>query len=428
MSVRPFVNWSRTVRSQPARWEAPVEEAEVAAAVRRAARDGLRVRPIGSAHSWSPIAAGDGVMLDLRGMNRVRAVSDDRVTVEAGCTLHDLLEVLARHGRALPIVGSIDAQSIAGLTATGTHGSSLRHGNLSSLVRGMRLVDGRGEVVPLDEADPRLTGGRVHLGALGVLTELTLETTPAFRLEETLERVPFARAVADIQAIARSAEYVKVWWLAPSPDALVFRCSRTTEPGEISPAAWAFDAFQYDWVFPPLLALGGAIPALIPVTNRIIDRVRFRPQRRIGRSDRVLKMPMPPRHRETEAAFPIERAGEAMAWLHDWIGAHRARVDFITEVRFVPADRAWLSPAFGRDTCQLGAYAARSPDTDRFFDAFREAARGWDGRPHWGKELRIEPGDLDRWYPYAARFRDLASVLDPDSRFHNPMLESLLRP
>jgi L-gulonolactone oxidase len=86
------------------------------------------------------------------------------VTVRAGTRLRDLNDALAAQGRALPIVGSIAAQTIAGMIATGTHGSSLVHGNLSSLVEGLRLIDGRGELHVLAGDDPRLDGARVHLG------------------------------------------------------------------------------------------------------------------------------------------------------------------------------------------------------------------------------------------------------------------------
>lgn len=422
-----FVNWSRTVRSTPVRWEAPASEAAVADAVRRAGAEGRRVRVVGSGHSWSPTAATDDVMLTLRDLNRVISLDGDRVTIEAGATLHELLDLLARNGRALPIVGSIDAQTVAGITATGTHGSSLTHGNLSSYLRGLRLVDGLGELIELGEDDPRLQGGRVHLGALGAITQVTLATVPAFKLREDLERRPIDEVVANLPDIARSAEYVKVWWLPPSPMALIYRYTRTGAPGEITDAAWALEAFQSNVVFPGLLALGGLVPDLIPLTNRLIDAVRFRAGSRTGRSDRVLSMPMPPVHRETEMAIPLANAGDGLGWIRDWIRDHRARIDFIVEARFVPADPAWMSPAHGRDTCQLGAYAARSPDTDAFFSAFRAAAeQRWAGRPHWGKELDVTPERVTGWYPKAGEFRELVASLDPEGRYRNRMAEQIL--
>src|SRR5689334_12629801 len=133
------------------------------------------------------------------------------VTVLAGTRLRDLSAVLLNRGWTLPIVGSIQAQTVAGAIATGTHGSSLVHGNLASLVHAVRLVDGRGRVHDIDPDDPRLEGVRVHLGALGALTEVVLRIEPAFRLRQDVVHVPATEV--DVVAAARSAEYVKVWWL-----------------------------------------------------------------------------------------------------------------------------------------------------------------------------------------------------------------------
>ena len=422
--ARAFTNWAGTVRSTPARWAAPASEAEVADLVRRAARAGERVCPVGSGHSWSPIAAPDEIALSLRELDRVVAVSDDRVTVEAGCTLRALLDVLARHELALPIVGSIDAQTIAGVTATATHGSSLVHGNLSAAVRGLRLVDGSGRLVELDERDPRLAGARVHLGVLGVITQVTLAVVPAFRLRETLTRAPFDEVAGDLEGIARSAEYVKVWWLPGRPEAYVYRYERTDEPGEISDLSRTIEGAKLRWLFPLLLRAGGAAPAAIPWIHALVDATSFPVGHRIGRSDRVLTVPAAPVHRETEMAIPLERGGEALTWLRDWLVAHRARADFIFEARFVPADVAWASPAWGRDTCQLGVYGARSPDVDAIFDAFRaRAARAWDGRPHVGKEhADLDP--LDR-LPRLGDLLALSAEIDPEARVGSPWSRAL---
>lgn len=420
-SVRMFENWSRTVLSKPEAWAAPGTEGEVQEIVRSSALQKRHVRTFGSRHSWSPIAAPDGLALSLAQLDRVIRVGPDRVTVEAGCTLHTLLEVLDRHHLALPIVGSIDAQTVAGVTATGSHGSSLTHGNLSSLVRHLRLIDGQGEVVDLHEGDPRLVGGRVHLGALGVVTQVTFEVVPAFRLKETLTRLPFDEACDQLPTLARSAEYVKVWWLPGISEALVYRWERTEEPGEIDERAWALEGWKMRWVFPALLGLGGRLPALIPAIQRLVDLTSFRPRVRIGRSDRVLTMPMPPVHRETEVAVALEHGGAALRWMRGWLREQGARADFIFEARFVPADEAWASPAWGRDTCQIGVYGARSPDVDRYLRAFREhAVRTWDGRPHLGKEH--DGVDLWACYPRLGDLMDLAAHFDPEGRFHNAWL------
>jgi FAD/FMN-containing dehydrogenase len=419
-----FVNWAGTVRSQPSRWAQPASDAEVAAVVREAGARGGRVRAVGSAHSWSAIAAPDDVAVSLRELDRVLAVEGDEVTVEGGCRLRDLVEVLAQHGRALPIVGSVDAQTVAGLTATGTHGSSLVHGNLSSLLTRLRVVDGRGELRELD--GDTLAGARVHLGALGVVTSLSLATVPLFGLEETSEVVPFDEAAASLVRWAREEEYVKVWWL-PHNDACVrFVARRSDAPWTVTERQWRGEKALAEGLLPAVLRLGGWFPWLVPTINRVVQAVHLRPYREVGRYDRMLMVPGAPVHRETEMAIDLRFAGDALRWQRDWLRRTGATLDFIQELRFVPADVAWLSPAEGRDTCQIGAYAARSPATDAFFAAFREACAAWGGRPHWGKEHDADPARVRQWYPHLDRFVALAADCDPAGVLRNPALDTIL--
>ena len=176
-------------------------------------------------------AAPDELALSIDRCRGIVAVDPQRgsVTVRAGTRLCHLNQALAQLGLSLPIVGSIAHQSVAGAIATGTHGSSLVHGNLASLVLGLRLISGQGEVIELREGDPRLDGACVHLGSLGVVTEVTLRVQPAFCLAETVEAIPVAQVIGALPAIARSAEYVKVWWMPHAQTAQVFRYQRTNE-------------------------------------------------------------------------------------------------------------------------------------------------------------------------------------------------------
>jgi len=428
-----FVNWSRTVVTTPADWHEPSTEDEVAAIVADAARAGRRVRVVGAGHSWSQIAAPrvDAVTLD-----RLRGVIDadpgaGRVTVWAGTRLCDLADELARRGLALPIVGSVAMQSVAGVIGTGTHGSSLVHGNISSLVEGLTLVTGRGDRLDLAAGDPRLDGARVHLGALGVVTRVTLRVDPAFHLAETLENLPLADVVRDLPAIARSAEYVKVWWMPHTPLAQIYRYERTDEPASTRPspetARWIDEHVVNRIVFRGVLELQRRRPAWIPAINRAITRIYLDRDRRVGRSDLMLRTAMPPIHRETEAALALDQAGEAVDRVARLIDREGLRVNMPVEIRFVRGDAGWMSPAHGRDTCQLGGYTG-APDADRFVDGFWRELRPMAARPHWGKELDHGADELRALYPMADRFAALRDELDPDRVFGGPFHATVLGP
>lgn len=425
----PFQTWGRTYKATPLEWVHPADEAEVIAAVRRVAQAGGRLRVVGGGHSWSDAAITQGTQLRLGAMNRLLSASDGVATAQAGMRLRDFNDALADAGLALPIVGSIDRQHLAGVLATGTHGSSLVHGNLSSLVCGMRLVTATGEPLQLGNDDPRLPAARVGLGALGVVTEVSLRVQPAFRIAETTERVSFERGVAALPTLGREAEWAKFWWLPHTDAALLFRGERTTAAPTWSAASRAFDEHVlHPRVFGGVVALGSAMRASVPTLNRLVAALHFRPRRVVGRSDLVLSMAMPPLHRESEWAIPVEHGAAFVSRLREGIERLKLRVNFIVEARYVRGDDAWLSPAYGRDSLQVGLYIGDSADVSAYYALGSELAAEYGGRPHWGKEADFDPARVAAVFPKAAAFRELAAALDPNGVFRNDFLDRVLGP
>lgn len=419
--------WGRTHQATAAAVVAPLEEAEVVEAVVRARARGGRVRPFGALHSWSDCALDRDVALTLDGLQGVVAVEGDRVRVHGGTRLHALNAELEAEGLALPVLGSIDHQSIAGAVSTGTHGSAVGLGNLASLVRGMRLVTGTGEVLDLDAHDPRLDGLRVALGAGGVITELTLDVVPAFRLREVATPMPIDDAVADLDAIARSAPFVKVWWLPHTGTAIVFRAEPTREPSTFSRTGrWLDERVVNQVAFRGILGLGGRFAGLVPTLNRLVGQAYFQERVRVGRSHEVFHLAMPPVHREMEYAVPMARAAEALGAQVELVRREGLRVNFIAEARFVAADDGWISPAHGQAVCQLGAYIGHGHDVARYYAGFEAAMLALGGRPHWGKEWFADPAVVRSRYPRMGDWAALVAELDPDRVFRGPYVERLL--
>ncbi len=426
--VRSFVNWARNVRSVPSGWCQIRREEDIVACVQKARREGLCVKALGSRHSWSAVAAPKDVGLEMHDYAGLVAMDREagRITVRSGTRLRDLNRLLDQAGLALPILGSVTAQTIAGATATGTHGSSLAHGPLSSLIEEMRVVDGSGDIVVLGAEHPDLVGGRVHLGALGVMSTVTLRVDRAFRLEEQGGPMPWENALADLSEIARGSEYVKLWWLPHTDQVQVFRYTRTEAPITFSRAGrWADQAIINRWIFPFFLSLGRWRSEWIPAINRMLEPQYFKPFRRVGRSFDVLPLAMPPRHREMEYAVPLERAASALLAVRERIEREKWCVDFILEVRFVPKSDSWMSPSYGQDACHLGLYMADSRDRQAYFRGGEEILWEHGGRPHWGKEFDLGMGEILSRYPRWGAFRDLAKRLDPQGIFHNAFLERM---
>ena len=294
----------------------------------------MRLKVIGAGHSFSAVAAPDDVAVSMDRHSGIVAEGEGTVTVRAGTRLHALNAALAERRLALPILGSIAQQSVAGAIATGTHGSSLAHGNLASLAIGVRLVDGAGD--GHDVADDLLDGVRVHLGALGVLTEVTLQVEPAFRLAQTIEQVPVRDVGSQLEQLSRSAEYVKVWWVPHTPDAQVIRYDRTDEPAGRAARIERFvdQRIVHPAVLPGLFALQERRPGLVGRLNPVVARTLVK-GRRVGPSTLMFSTPHPARHDETEAAVPLARGGEAWGALVVVVESG-IRVNFIAELAVRP--------------------------------------------------------------------------------------------
>lgn len=425
-----FANWARTESSTPARWVLPATEEEVATIVRQAHADQRRVRCVGAGHSFNGIAAPSDIAMSLDKLRGIVAYDDSTVTVLAGTRLRDLNAALAQRGLALPILGSIADQSVAGAIATGTHGSSLQHRNLAGLVTGMRLVDGTGEVRDYAEGDESLDAARVSIGALGVVTRVRVRVVPAFHLRERIDWLPVDEIADALPEIAGSAEFAKVWWMPHTARALVFRYDRVAAPRTILPTVldrFVDEKLMHGGLLPAVYAVQDRRSGWVPSWNRVAGRTLHKPSR-VGPSPMIFSTPMPVRHTETEAAVPLESGGAAWDAAVRTVDACGAHVNFITELRFVKGDDGWLSPAYGADVVQLGAYTAVLSHRDRYFEEFWRHMRELGARPHWGKETDHTAEELRGLYPRFDDFVALRDQHDPDRTFANPFLDRVLRP
>ena len=223
-------NWAGTASATPARRAQPKTEAEISAAVKDAAAAGLPVRALGSGHSFTPAAATTGLALDLSLCTGVTA-ADTRtglVTVRAGTTLRALNAALAEFGLALANLGDIDAQTIAGALATGTHGTGARLGGLATQIEALDLVLADGSLVTCSaSARPELfAAARVGLGALGVVSAVTLRCVPSFTLAADERPMPVEQVIEEFDALAAANDHFEFYWFPYGRQALVKRNNR----------------------------------------------------------------------------------------------------------------------------------------------------------------------------------------------------------
>lgn len=425
--VSTFRNYGRNVAFEPARLARPRSVDELIEVVRGA----RRLRAVGGAHSWSPAIVTDDTLVSLDRLLAPVAIDRARmqVTAPGGMRLGALNAHLDRHGLALANLGSIDSQSLAGVIATGTHGTGRAFPCLSAQVARLELIDGRGQRVTLARGEPDFDGAVVALGALGVVHAVTFDVVPAFRLHDVTGLMRFADVIDGLDDHLAAHDHFKLWWMPPLEDVVAFRFRRTDQPAnDRRLRRWFKDRVLSVGVYRSLLAVGQLSGRRwIPAINRYLVGEVGRPLDRITPSHVGYLTPVPPVHRETEWAFDLADARPILRAYRELLLRSGHTYNFIQEIRVSRADDLWLSPAYRRDSLWLGLYNIDRRGWDAQLAGFEAFARDHGGRPHWGKEASFDRGYLARQYPRLDDFAALARRHDPDGRFRNPWLDRILR-
>ena len=407
----------------------PATTEEVADVVRRAAESGERVKVIGAGHSFTGAAMTDGHLLSLDRMHRVLAVDGRDVTVQAGIRLHALNEELARRGLAMPNLGDIDRQSIAGATSTATHGTGREFGNLATAIVGMEIVAGDGRVVRVDEDDDLLGVTRVGVGALGVVTEVTLRTVPAFNLHARESVEPLDDVLTDLASTMGETDHVEFFWMPGARRCQVKRNTRTDARARPqSRAAYVRDKWVGEnLAFGTVCRVGRRVPSLAPKVAKLVMSAASE-RESIDRSDRIFCSPRHVRFLEMEYGLPLADVPEAIERIGRLVGTLPFPPLFPIEVRASAADDIALSTASGRDSGWIAVHQYVGTPHQAYFQGVEAIMADYGGRPHWGKLHYLDAAALAPRYPRWQEFQAVRRELDPDGRFRNAYLDRVLGP
>lgn len=387
-------NWSGSVVFTPSRLKRPESEERLAALVRETHARGGTVRAVGTGHSSNGLLRCDDTLLSLERLCGV--VSVDRAsltaTVRAGTALEELGRRLYEHDLALPNYGDVATQTIGGAIGTGTHGSGHRLQNLSGMLVGARLVDGRGEVREIGADPDDLEAARVSLGAFGIFSEVTLRLVPSFDVSRREFAIRTDAAVAQLDYLVHANRSFDFYWYPRRDDVKL----RLVNPAGGTPSRLQ-DARE-------LTHLSGYGHEVIPTHSGI-----------------------PHRFDECEYALPAEN-GQACfdavrrRVLRKW----RATVGWRVLYRTVAADEGWISPAHGRATVTISLHQNSTLPWSEYFRDIEPIFREHGGRPHWAKKHTCTARDLAPMYPRWNDFLRLRRRFDPDGTFVTPYMSDLL--
>lgn len=421
-------NWSGTVSCDPAHYHEPTTEEEIHSIIKRA-DPGETIRVAGSGHSFSEVVPTDDTLLSLASFTGVTNVDreQNRATVRAGTTLHDLGETLETHGLAMRNMGDIDRQTIAGAIATGTHGTGIDLGILSTQVTKLRVVTGDGQIRTLTPDDgEEFRAAQLSLGTLGVTTEVTIQLDPAYDLHERTWVASLDDVLDNLDTLRAENRNFEFFWFPHTERALVKTLNKT-DADRTRTVPYRLDERVENLTLEAVCRLSTWVPSLSPRLARLLGK-SLSGGEAVGPSHETYPTRRTVRFNETEYGVPAEDAADVVQNLRAHISRNETPVLFPIEVRYGRGDDIPLSPAHDRDSAFLSVHTYHRKSPQPFFDACQSIFREYDGRPHWGK---MHPGDGERLrscYPEWDVFNEVRRSFDPDQLFLNDHLAGLFEP
>lgn len=413
-----LTNWAGSLAYSAESVHYPTSVAEVQELVSRLPR----VKALGTRHSFNAIAdSPGGALISLSELAPEVTIDADAMSVSVtGGTRYGVLAAeLQAHGYALHNTGSLPHISVAGATATGTHGSGDRNGILSTAVSGVELVTADGSLVTVDRSNPDLKALAVGLGAFGVMTRVVLDIQPTYLVRQDVYRnAPWDSVLEAFDAVMSSAysvsligdfgsKVVRELWQKTRVESVPDDDEQPEPvPASLHGGTWYDDAEE-----PPDHALNVRAGIAGPWSDRL---PHFR-----------LDAPPSAGGDELQTEYFVDRrhgvdALRMLRSLGDRISPHL----HATEIRTVAADDLWLSPAYARDSLCIGFTWRKHPTEVMALLADIEAAlASYEPRPHWGKLFTFSDADLARRFPRLPDFLELTTTYDPTGKFSNAFID-----
>lgn len=421
-STLPWRNWSGDLQCQPRSRFSPATEEELVEFFRISSG---AVRAVGSGHSFSPLVPTDGhlVVIDqLLGMSSWNEVTGE-ASFGAGTRLGDVGPALLQKGRALSNLPDIDRQTIAGAIATATHGTGVALRCLSADVTQLRLVtpDGQVRALAQDQDADLFDAARVSLGALGIVTQVTLQTREHYRLRAQTRVASTEEALDGFLEQARAHRHYELFPFVHSDYSMTLAIDETDAPVSNPP-----ESPEQEAAFGQLLAALEQVPIADrkAMINGLISQSE--PTEAVDESHRILANVRNDRFNEMEYAVELDAGPECVRDVLRTIEDEQIDVGFPLEVRTVAGDDSWLSMSSGSQPhVAISIHRQAGRDYRPYFDRIERIFRDYGGRPHWGKVHSLGARELAALYPRFRDFQRLRAQIDPRGRMLNPHLRRL---
>lgn len=391
---KKWQNWSGSLDFIPSQTHTPESEEEIADLISTATKKNKKIRVVGAGHSSVPLAKTDDILLSLKHFKGTEDPDheNNRATVLAGMTVKEAGKDLFRYGLAMHNTGDVDIQTVAGAIGTGTHGTGKDLQNLSSMLVGVRMITGTGEIIESSiEDDPKLFRAlRVALGTCGIFLKMRLQLQPSYELQRKEYCVPIEKCLENLEELIKNNRNFDFYWY-PRSDLAKIRIMNKV--GEKMPD---------------------------------IDYGRLDMEEQ-GHSHLVLPRSRHLKFDEMEYALPRENGPACF-----WEVRERVRKTWRKEIawrvlyRTIKADDAFISSMHGRESVTISLHHnAGLPFWDYFKD-IEPIFRKYHGRPHWGKKHTLRAGELKDLFPDWDKFMEYRKKFDPNEIFLTPYMKEIL--
>ena len=421
-SQTPWHNWSGGQVCHPAGRFSPASEDELMDYLRRTSGE---IRPVGSGHSFSALVPTDGHLVVIDQLQGLINHDADLIqaTFAAGTRLGDIGAPLQRVGQAMLNLPDIDRQTLAGATATATHGTGIAFTCLSGFVTALRLITPSGEALDVSASSNAelFAAARVSLGALGIVTQMTLQNRTPYKLKARNWVQPIEEVLETFDESAANHRHFEMFPLTHSDYALTLAIDETDEDINNPPPSPEDEA-----AFGEAMAFWATLPPKerLPQINALAEQIG--PTEAVDESYKILSNVRNGRFNEMEYSVPLDAGADCLREILRTIIDKEIDVVFPLEYRYVKRDDTWLSMSAGHeDHAAISIHRMAGEDYRPYFDLIEPIFWKYGGRPHWGKVHSLGKAQLEQLYPKFRDFQALRAELDPAGRMLNPHLKKI---
>ena len=423
-------NWAGNQQTGTVLLSKPQTESELQQVVQSAQASGRRVKAVGSGHSFTAIAVSEEVLVDLSDYDEIVAIDkiNQTVTVQSGIQLSKLNQALYENSLAMQNLGDIAYQTIAGAISTSTHGTGAKFTGIANQVVALRIVLADSSIVECSaNVNAQLFScARVGLGALGLISTVTLKVVSAFNLAVIEEPMRVDDVLQNLDLHVDSNDHFEFFWVPHTGWALTKRNNRNNLPVEpmSKMSHWYSKTLMENYAFGAVCMLGKARPSLIPKLAKALPssgRNEYSDaSHKVFASKRIIKF------YEMEYAIPREACAEALNRVRRMVTDSGFFLNFPVEVRFTAPDEIPLSTASNRESAYIAVHIYKGMNYVPYFKEVESIMNSYQGRPHWGKLHFQSAATLASRYPQWDVFQAVRNQVDPQRMFSNQYLETVL--